>query len=101
MSGSLSMEYFEKLTALGEKFRSEWRQVNEDYMRRLECWRECNNKVTTFNDSSDSLESWMTAAEATVAAWKENKNENTADSRGAADKVKLEAELASAHKKVT
>jgi len=99
MSGSLSMEYFEKLTALGEKFRQEWRQVNEDYGRRLDCWRECNNKVATFNDSCDSLESWMTAAQATIAAQKQN-NENSNSNMGP-EKVKLEAELASAHKKVT
>lgn len=36
ISGSLSMEYFEKRTALGEKFRQEWSAGRN----------ECNNKVS-------------------------------------------------------
>ena len=52
--------------------------------------------VTACESSDDDIstmqfELWITAAEATVAAWKENN----------ADKVKLDAELVSAHKKVT
>ena len=34
VSGSLSMEYFDKLTARGEKLREEWREVNEAFVAR-------------------------------------------------------------------
>jgi hypothetical protein len=34
VSGSLSMEYFDKLTARGEKLREEWREVNEAFLAR-------------------------------------------------------------------
>jgi hypothetical protein len=34
VSGSLSMEYFDKLTARGEKLRDEWREVNEAFVAR-------------------------------------------------------------------
>jgi len=34
VSGALSMEYFDKLTARGEKLREEWREVNEAFVAR-------------------------------------------------------------------
>jgi hypothetical protein len=34
VSGSLSMEYFDKLTARGEKLREEWKEVNEAFVAR-------------------------------------------------------------------
>ena len=38
MSGSVSMEYFEKLTSIGEKCREEWGHVNKKFLSKTE-WK--------------------------------------------------------------
>lgn len=70
VSGALSMEYFDRLTALAEKLREEWRGINEDFSIRENTWRECQAELRSFNTRTDSLSSWIAEKEKVLLLWK-------------------------------
>ena len=71
VSGALSMEYFDKLTAQGERLRQEWKEINEDFSVRESIWRECEGELESFNTQADTLSSWLSTKEETLLTFKQ------------------------------
>ena len=65
--GTLSMEYFEKITGQSEKFRKEMERANQKYIERKEQWRKCVEKRELFDQRRKSLIVWLAEAESRVA----------------------------------
>ena len=74
VSGALSMEYFDKLTALGERLRRDWKEINEDYVDRERTWRECSGELGRFSARAETLSSWISGHEKTILRWKQVKH---------------------------
>ena len=66
ISGGLSMEYFDKLTAMAEKLRNDWKEVNDRYVERRSVWRLCDQQMKTFNHIEQDLNSWLLHMETTI-----------------------------------
>ena len=71
VSGALSMEYFDKLTALGERLRRDWKEINEDYGSREQTRRECSSELASFSQRAEALSASITAHEQTIGRWKQ------------------------------
>ena len=59
ISGGLSMEYFDKLTAMGEKLREDWNTTNDRYVERRSVWRVCDQEMRSFAALEHELNNWL------------------------------------------
>ncbi len=59
ISGGLSMEYFDKLTAMGEKLREDWNTTNDRYVERRSVWRVCDQEMRSFSTLEHELNNWL------------------------------------------
>ena len=53
------MEYFDKLTAMGEKLREDWKKVNDRYVERRSVWRVCDQEMRAFTTLEQDLNTWL------------------------------------------
>jgi hypothetical protein len=67
MTGSLSVEFLEKIVGLSEKLRDEWQQVNKKYRERHGLWKKCNEKRARYVRLHAELSEWLEEAERTLA----------------------------------
>jgi len=72
VSGSLSMEYFEKLTSLGEKCRGEWTKVNQGYQEKRRVWEEARQEWEKFTVMVRDAKVWLGDKEKLVLTWKQD-----------------------------
>ena len=71
VSGSLSMEYFEKLTSQGEKCREEWVKVNKDYVEKRKLVVEDKQELNTFSVMVKEAKDWLEKKEKLTLTWKQ------------------------------
>ena len=69
VSGSLSMEYFEKLTSQGEKCREEWVRVNHGYQEKRKVWVEAKQELDTFSLMVNEARDWLEEKEKLTLTW--------------------------------
>ena len=91
--GTLSMEYFEKITGQSEKFRKEMERANQKYIERKEQWRKCVEKRELFDQRRKSLIVWLAEAESRVATITSKEASDTG--KGITDFAILAKEIAS------
>ena len=66
MSGSVSMEYFEKLTSMGEKCREEWASVNKKYTGKRRVYDAAKEDLDNFERYEQKINAWLAEKENTV-----------------------------------
>merc|ERR1719410_2483228 len=72
ISGSVSMEYFEKLTSLGEKCREEWASVNKKYTGKRRVYDAAKEDLDNFERYEQKINAWLAEKENTVHNLKQN-----------------------------
>ena len=63
MSGSVSMEYFEKLTSMGEKCREEWAGVNKKYQTKKKVYDEAMQDCDKLSKLELNVNEWLQVKE--------------------------------------
>ena len=71
VSGSLSMEYFEKLTSQGEKCHDEWVKVNKEYQEKRKVLSEAKQELDTFDVMIREAKDWLEEKERMTLTWKQ------------------------------
>ena len=59
LTGSLSVEYLEKIVALSEKLRDEWQMVNKNYSERQTLWNVSQEKHQSYHNKRKELDNWL------------------------------------------
>ena len=67
MTGSLSVEFLEKIVSMSEKLRDEWQEINRRYKERHSLWKKCNEKRARYAKLQSELNDWLDEAERTLA----------------------------------
>lgn len=91
--GTLSMEYFEKITGQSERFRRELDHASSKFTDRKDMWRSCVQKRDDFVRRRTSLLVWLAAAEGRMSSLKSN--EASEIGKGITDLALLAKEIAS------
>ena len=71
VSGSLSTEYFEKVTSQGEKCHEEWVKVNHVYHDKRRVWVEAKQELDTFGIMIKEGRDWLEEKENLTMTWKQ------------------------------
>ena len=105
MTGTLSVEYLEKIVALSEKLRDEWQQVNKKYKERHQAWKKCHEKRARYSRLLKELEEWMEEAERTLAHAKATAGADRSDksklTEALEEQKQIERQVSERNKEVT
>ncbi len=63
LTGSLSVEYLEKIVALSERLRDEWQRINRRFSERHAAWVESKERHDSYHRKRRELENWLERAE--------------------------------------
>ena len=66
LTGSLTVDYLEKIVALSEKLRDEWQEANRRYSERQALWNVSKEKHNSYIKRRDELDSWLENAERVI-----------------------------------
>ncbi len=68
LSGTLSMEYFDRLSAKSATLHSEWERIKAKYEERQAMWVSCQEKVSLVEQKKSALMRWLSKTEAAYAS---------------------------------
>jgi len=63
LTGSLSVEYLEKVVVQSERLRDEWQRVNKRFRDRQVLWNECRRKFDEHRKKTKELMAWLDQAQ--------------------------------------
>ncbi len=63
LTGSLSVEYLERIVALSERLRDEWQVINRKFSDRHTLWKESKSKHDSYHTKRLEMENWLERAE--------------------------------------
>ena len=106
LTGSLSVEYLEKIVALSEKLRDEWQSVNKRYTERQAVWLNSNERQVKYDSKKAELEEWLDHAEKILLKSTHhndgsNTNHGTPPSSVLQEQLQIERQVSEKNKVVT
>jgi hypothetical protein len=103
LTGSLSLEYLEKIVIISEKLRDEWREVKRNYSERYNLWVASNDKHTMYQKRRVELENWLERAEHLLVGQQTHvsSNKNTPTGAASPEQIQIERQVSEKNKEVT